>query len=305
MSDRLVLLGTKGGPAIRPGGPWPTSTLLELGGRTIVVDCGLGVTRGLTDAGVALKALDLIFVTHLHSDHVLELGPLIHTAWTAGLATPVKVFGPAGLNQYWRGFLQALEFDIETRIDDEGRPDLRAMVEIVEFDEGDVTLEGDVRVTALRVDHPPVTDCFALRFDCEGKSVVFSADTAFFPPLAEFARGVDILLHEAMLEEGVERLVARTGNGARLRQHLMASHSLAGEAGEIGARARVGRLVLNHLIPADDAEISEAHWIEAVRKTWAGPLTIGHDGHVVALGGDHIGIREDRDETGNAEERLA
>ncbi|MBB6466269.1 ribonuclease BN (tRNA processing enzyme) [Aminobacter lissarensis] len=281
MSDRLVLLGTKGGPAIRPGGPWPTSTLLELGGRMIVVDCGLGVTRGVTDAGLSLKALDLIFVTHLHSDHVLELGPLIHTAWTAGLATPVRLFGPVGLNRYWQSFVQALEFDIEIRILDEGRPDLRALVEVVEFGEGDVLHDGDLSVTALRVDHPPVTECFALRFENRGTSIVFSADTAFFPPLADFARGADILLHEAMLAEGVERLVARTGNGARLREHLMASHSLASEAGTIAARAGVGRLVLNHLIPADDPDIGEADWVEAVRKTWNGPLTIGRDGLVV------------------------
>lgn len=286
MSGRLVLLGTKGGPAIRPGGPWPTSTLLELGGRTVIVDCGLGVTRGVTDAGLSLKALDLVFITHLHSDHVLELGPLLHTAWTAGLATPVTLFGPVGLNRYWQSFVQALEFDIEIRIVDEGRPDLRKMVEVVEFGEGEVLSDGDLSVTALRVDHPPVTECFALRFEHQGTSIVFSADTAFFPPLADFARGADILLHEAMLEEGVERLVARTGNGARLREHLMASHSLAGEAGTIAARAGVGRLVLNHLIPADDPDIGEADWVEAVRKTWNGPLTIGRDGLVVTDKGE-------------------
>ncbi|MBT1155025.1 MBL fold metallo-hydrolase [Aminobacter anthyllidis] len=305
MSDRLVLLGTKGGPAIRPGGPWPTSTLLELGGRTVIVDCGLGVTRGVTDAGLSLKALDLIFITHLHSDHVLELGPLLHTAWTAGLATPVRLFGPAGLNQYWQRFVQALEFDIETRIDDEGRPDLREMVEVVEFGEGNVLQDGELLVTALRVDHPPVTECFALRFENLGTSIVFSADTAFFPPLADFARGADVLLHEAMLEEGVERLVARTGNGARLREHLMASHSLAGEAGTIAARAGVGRLVLNHLIPADDPDIAEGDWVEAVRKTWNGPLTIGRDGLVVSVKGDNARNREDLHETGDAEERFA
>ncbi|MDR7223326.1 MBL fold metallo-hydrolase [Aminobacter aminovorans] len=286
MSGRLVLLGTKGGPAIRPGGPWPTSTLLELGGRTVIVDCGLGVTRGVTDAGLSLKALDLVFITHLHSDHVLELGPLLHTAWTAGLATPVTLFGPVGLNRYWQSFVQALEFDIEIRIVDEGRPDLREMVEVVEFGEGEVLRDGELSVSAMRVDHPPVTECFALRFEHQGTSIVFSADTAFFPPLADFARGADILLHEAMLEEGVERLVARTGNGARLREHLMASHSLAGEAGTIAARAGVGRLVLNHLIPADDPDIGEADWVEAVRKTWNGPLTIGRDGLVVTAKGE-------------------
>jgi ribonuclease BN (tRNA processing enzyme) len=176
-----------------------------------------------------------------------------------------------------------MEFDIEIRIVDEGRPDIREMVSIVEFGEGLVIEERGLKVVALRVDHPPVTDCFALRFEHGGKSVVFSADTAFFPPLAGFAKGADILVHEAMLEQGVERLVAKTGNGARLKEHLLASHSFAEEAGRIASDAGVKRLVLNHLIPADDAEIGEADWVAAVRKTWAGDLTIARDGLVVEL----------------------
>jgi len=283
MNDRLVLLGSKGGPALRPGGPWPTSSLLELGGRTIVVDCGLGVTRGLVDAGISLKALDLIFITHLHSDHILELGPLIHTAWTAGLATPVTVFGPPGTGRYWQRFCEAMAFDIEIRIVDEGRPDIRDLIILEEFAEGSVLDERGLAITALRVDHPPVTDCFALRFEHDGMSVVFSADTAFFPPLAGFAKGADILVHEAMLEAGVERLVARTSNGTRLKEHLLASHSFAEEAGRIASDAGVRRLVLNHLIPADDPAIGEADWIDAVRKTWPGDLTIARDGLVVQL----------------------
>ncbi|AZO15167.1 MBL fold metallo-hydrolase [Mesorhizobium sp. M2A.F.Ca.ET.043.05.1.1] len=284
-ADRLVLLGSKGGPALRPGGPWPSSSLLEIGERTIVVDCGLGVTRGLVDAGISLKALDLIFITHLHSDHILELGPLIHTAWTAGLTTPMTVFGPPGTQDYWRHFGRAMEFDIGIRIVDEGRPDIRELVSIKEFGEGAILEEEGLIVTALRVDHPPVTDCFALRFGHGGRSVVFSADTAFFPPLAGFAKEADILVHEAMLEEGVERLVARTGNGARLREHLFASHSLAEDAGRIASDAGVRRLVLNHLIPADDPAIGEADWVAAVRKSWAGDLTIARDGLVVQLSG--------------------
>jgi ribonuclease BN (tRNA processing enzyme) len=282
--DWLVLLGSKGGPAIRPGGPWPSSSLLEIGGRKIVVDCGLGVTRGLTDAGMSLKTLDLIFITHLHSDHVLELGPLIHTAWTAGLSGPVTVFGPPGTSDYWRHFARSLEFDIDIRIADEGRPDIRDLVRVEEFGEGRVFEQGGLKVASLRVNHPPVTDCFALRFEYGGRSVVFSSDTAFFPPLADFARNADTLIHEAMLEEGIERLVARTGNGARLREHLLASHSFAGEAGRIATDAGVRELVLNHLVPADDPVIGEADWIAAARKTWAGALTIARDGLVVALG---------------------
>jgi ribonuclease BN (tRNA processing enzyme) len=214
---------------------------------------------------------------------VLELGPLLHTAWTAGLDRPVAVHGPRGLNRYWRKFLQSMDYDIEIRIADEGRPDLRDLVSVREFGEGPVIEEGGLRVSALRVDHPPVTECYALRFDHGGKSVVFSADTAFFPPLAAFARGADVLVHEAMLEDGVERLVARTGNGARLKEHLLASHTFAADAGRIATEAGVARLVLNHLIPADDPEINEGHWIDAVRKSWSGALTIGRDGLVVPL----------------------
>ena len=77
--NRVVLLGVKGGPSIRAKGAMPTSSLIELDGRRIVVDCGLGVTRGLVEAGVDLKTLDVILLTHLHSDHVLELGGLVHT----------------------------------------------------------------------------------------------------------------------------------------------------------------------------------------------------------------------------------
>ena len=286
MSDRLVLLGTKGGPAIRTGGPWPTSSLLELGGRTIIVDCGLGVTRGIVDAGLSLKSLDLVFVTHLHSDHVLELGPLLHTAWTAGLATPVNVYGPAGTGHCWQHFLQSMAFDVEIRAADEGRPDLRDLVSISEFSEGQVFDEAGLVVSALRVEHPPVTECYALRFAYRDRSLVFSADTAYFPPLADFARGADILVHEAMLADGIERLVARTGNGARLREHLLASHTMADDAGRIAAVAEVRHLVINHLIPADDPAIGEADWIAAVRKTWPGRLTIGRDGLVVPISGD-------------------
>lgn len=285
--DRLVLLGSKGGPALRPGGPWPSTSLLELGGRRIVVDCGLGVTRGLVDAGMPLKTLDLIFVTHLHSDHVLELGPLIHTAWTAGLSTPVRVFGPPGTAHVWERFCQSMEFDIDIRIGDEGRPDLRELAVVEEYAEGPVLAldEDGLAVSALRVEHPPVTDCFALRFDHAAASVVFSSDTAFFPPLADFARGASVLVHEAMLADGIERLVARTGNGERLREHLLAAHTFAADAGRIAAEAGVGRLVLNHLIPADDPGIGPADWERAVRESWSGKLSIASDGLVVPLDG--------------------
>jgi ribonuclease BN (tRNA processing enzyme) len=276
--ERLVILGSKGGPAIRPGGPSPTSSLIEIGGRRCVIDCGLGVTRGLVEAGVVLKDLDLIFITHMHSDHVLELGPLLHTAWTTGLAHPVRIYGPADLMEYWDGFLSSMRYDIDLRIADEGRPDLRDLVEIHLLQEGNVALEdSSISVSALRVDHPPVVDCFALRFETNGWSVAFSADTNYFPPLAEFAKGCDLLVHEAMLERGVDKIVEITGNGERLREHLLASHTMAPDAAKIAEAAGAKKLVLHHLIPADLPGFEEAEWLEATRA-FSGDTVVSRDG---------------------------
>jgi ribonuclease BN (tRNA processing enzyme) len=286
MSENWVaLLGVKGGPAIRPGSAMPTAHLLCFGGRRIVVDCGLGVTRGLCDQGMALADLDLIFVTHLHSDHYLELGPLLHTAWTAGLKRPVRVFGPKGLGDYWRDFCAAMRFDIDLRIADEGRPDLRSLVTVTAHGEGPVLDEPGLRVTALRNDHPPIRDSFALRVEAAGRCVVFGGDTAPFPPLADFARGADLLIHEAILLPAIEALVARVGNGDdRLKRHILRSHTPAADAARIAAEAGVKALALNHLIPSDDPAYGEADWIAAVRPVWDGPLFVGRDGLRISLG---------------------
>lgn len=284
MTARIVLLGTKGGPAVRQKGSWPTSSLIEIGGRLAVVDCGHGVTRGLVDAGVGLKDLAMIFITHLHSDHYLELGPLLHTAWTTGLRAPVRVFGPSGLKRHAELFMASMAFDIDTRIADEGRPDLRGLVQVIEFDEGVVLDEKEFRVSALRVPHPPIVDAFALRFESCGMAIVFSGDTAYHPPLADFARGADLLIHEAMLRRGVEAIVSRTPNVTTLREHLYAAHTLVEDAGRIATAAGVKHLALNHLIPSDDATVVDKDWRAAAASTWSGPLSVGRDGMEIHIG---------------------
>jgi ribonuclease BN (tRNA processing enzyme) len=138
-----------------------------------------------------------------------------------------------------------------------------------------------VSIRALRVDHPPVTDCFALRFEAGGKAVVFSSDTCHFPPLGPFSAGADLLVHEAMLVDAVDNLIARTPGAGRLREHLMASHTRADDAGRIASAGQVGRLVLHHLLPADDPAFTTEHWQAEVARTWNGPVTVGRDGMVI------------------------
>lgn len=279
MSDRVVLLGVKGGPAVRPGSNMPTAILLQLGGRNILVDAGLGVTRGLCDAGVALPSVEQIFVTHLHSDHYIELGPYFHTAWTSGLKTPVPVLGPSGLPAYWEGFCASMAFDIELRIADEGRCDFATLPAFQTLTEGVVLEEPGLTVRAMRNIHPPIAETYALRFETPTKTVVLSGDTAYMPEMAEFARGADLLVHEVMLVEGARALSARMPNGDdRLLEHLLRAHTSAEDVGRIATDAGVSKLVLNHFVPDGDPDFPPSAYEFATRTTWDGPLEVGLDG---------------------------
>src|SRR5437764_12210024 len=117
--NRLVLLGTKGGPAIRAGyKPSPSAHLIVYNGVPYVIDTGYGVSFKLIEAKFPLAQLRYVFITHHHSDHNAEFGLLLHNAWAIGLKAPVDAYGPAGMHALADGFWQAYRFDIETRMAD-------------------------------------------------------------------------------------------------------------------------------------------------------------------------------------------
>lgn len=276
--SRLILLGTGGGPRIVVPGRARPSNLLLINGVPYVVDCGSGVSHQLVLAGVPLDTLRYIFLTHHHSDHNLEYGNLVYNGWAAGLRTPVDTYGPPPLKAMTEMYFELNKFDIETRIADEGRVDLRTLVIVHEFDKpGPVMQNDDVRVTAARVRHPPITQTYAYRFDTADRSIVFSGDTTYSPELIELAKGADVLVHEAMHLGGLDRLLKRNPNAATLREHLLASHSLPEDAGKVAAAAGVKTLVLSHLVPSDDPSLTDDNWLEDVRKHFGGQVIVGHD----------------------------
>jgi ribonuclease BN (tRNA processing enzyme) len=276
-ADRLILLGTGGGPFISGYTPSPSANLLVYKNVPYIVDAGYGVTLKLIEAGLALPALRYIFITHHHSDHNIELGPLLYNSWGNGLRTPVDVYGPLGLKALIARYWDSNSFDLETRIADEGRPDLRKLVSAHEFSQGPVFSNAAVKVTALRNIHPPVTESFAFKFELRGKVVVFSGDTTYFPPLAEFAKGADYLVHEVLYGPALDALVSRRPNAATLKASILSHHTLAEDVGRIAASANVHTLVLNHFVPADDNSLSPQVWIDAVRKTFRGKIVVGKD----------------------------
>jgi ribonuclease BN (tRNA processing enzyme) len=276
-TNRIVFLGTRGGPRVTGATPTPSANLIVWNNVPYVVDTGYGISFKLAEAGFPLSALRYTFITHLHSDHSAEWGLLAYNAWATGLRTPVDAYGPAGMRQLAQGFWDAYKFDIETRIEDEGRPDLRTLVNVHEYTEGAVMAAGDVKVSALRNLHPPIKESFALKFEFPGRTVVFSGDTAYFPPLAAFAKGADVLVHEVMYAPALEELLRRVPNAATLMAHLKASHTLTDEVGRLATEAGVKKLVLSHYVPADATGMTPDKWIAAVRPTFAGEIVAARD----------------------------
>jgi ribonuclease BN (tRNA processing enzyme) len=277
-STRLILLGTAGGPRPRRTRSAPAQVVL-VNGAAYVVDCGDGVARQLVLAGVPLAELRHVFVTHQHSDHNADYGNLLLLAWTAGLRTRVDTWGPPPLAKVTELFLEMNEYDIATRIADEGRVPLAPLIEVHELTDSGVLFEdGNVRVTAAIVDHPPVVPAFAYRFDSADRSIVISGDTRVSDNLIALARGADVLVHEVYFDEAaVDRLVAGVGNAARLKQSIMSHHTSAADAGRVARDAGVKTLVLSHFVPAEDSAITDAMWIAAARAHFDGNVVLGKD----------------------------
>ena len=277
-SDRLVLLGTQGGPFIRSYKQTPSANLIVFKSLHVVIDTGFGVTFKLLDAGVNLALIKYIFITHHHSDHNLELGPLLYNAWISGLRDTIHVYGPVGLNSLISFYWQSNQFDIETRINDEGRPDIRKLVVSHEYSEGILISIADFEVTAMRNIHPPIAESYALKFKLGDKKIVFSGDTAYCPPLAPFASKADYLVHEVMNVAAVEEMVKRRPNASKkLKESIISHHTSVEDAGRIATAAEVKTLVLNHFVPPDDKALTGQVWLDAVKRTFSGNIVIGRD----------------------------
>lgn len=270
---RLVLLGTGGGPRPRKNSA-ATAQVILVNESAYVIDCGDGVARQLAFAGVPLATLRHIFITHHHSDHNADYGNLMWLAWTAGLRTRVDTWGPPPLENMTRLFLEMNGQEIDTRIADEGRVPLEPLVHAHELREAGVVMEDEnVKVTSALVNHPPVVPAFGYRFDTADRSIVISGDTTPSENLAKLAEGADVLVHEAMNAQAVERMRIPPA----LKRSILSHHTSAEDAGRLAQSAGVKLLVLSHFVPPDDNTITDQMWIDAARTHFAGRVIVGKD----------------------------
>jgi ribonuclease BN (tRNA processing enzyme) len=275
--SRLILLGTAGGPTPKPNRSAPAQVIV-VNGASYVIDCGNGVGRQMVLAKLKLGSIRSVFLTHQHSDHNADYGNLLLLAWATDLAKRVDTYGPPPLAEMTRLFLALNDYDIRTRIADEGRPPLKDLIVPHEITAGGAVMQDDnVMVTAALVEHPPVAPAFAYRFDCHDRSIVISGDTRPSKNLIKLAQGADVLVHEVMNMPSLDQLIATEPNAKTLREHLLASHTTCEEVGRVATEAGVKTLVLSHFVPGGYPFLKDEVWADAVRPYFSGNLVVGKD----------------------------
>ncbi len=273
---RVTLLGTGSpAPVMRRFGP---GVLIEAGGKKLLIDCGRGTTQRLMQTGVRLGAIDAMFLTHLHSDHIVGIPDLWLTGWLdvpyAQRRGPFRVYGPAGTSDLMQGLVKAYDWDIRARIADQKLAAENVRPEVTEFKQGVVYDQGGVKVTAFEVDHGELLKpAVGFRVDYAGRSVTVSGDTRFSENLIEYAKGTDLLVHQ--VAAAPEALLKNP-----VFQVILAHHTKPDEAGTLFSRVKPKLAVFYHFVLLGNLgspALTEKDVFELARKNYDGPMQIGED----------------------------
>jgi len=278
----IVFLGT-GCPVVSTERYGPAQ--LILGDRAkLLVDCGSGVTQRLVAAGTPGRDLDALLLTHLHSDHLVDLYQLIVSSWHQGRDRSLPVYGPPGTKRYVKGLMALWEPELSQRIAHEKRPSTEALkVAVTEIAAGEVLAFGDLNVSVVAVDHQPVRHAFGFVFEGGGKKLVLSGDTRRCAALIAAAQGADLLVHEVFVHR--EMPVVPGLRSAETVANVAAYHTLSGEVGKIASEAGVAALALTHFVPpACDREALLAE----VAADFSGPLVLAEDLLRIDLAGRRV-----------------
>lgn len=267
----VTLLGTGSPiPDARRAGP---STLVRAGGQTFLIDCGRGVQQRLTAAGAAANGLSALLLTHLHSDHIADLGDVIITRWVSTFTpeqTPLQIIGPPGTAEVVEHTLEAFGFDIGYRIAHHADLTGPPPVQVHEHTEGEVWNRDGVTIRVAPTDHRPVEPTIGFRVEHADASVVLAGDTVPCETLDELAAGAGALVHTVIRKDLVDKMPMQ-----RIRD-ICDYHSSVEEAAATAARAGVGILILTHYVPAIEPG-QEEDWRALAASMFDRQIELGDD----------------------------
>ncbi|MBY9076563.1 MBL fold metallo-hydrolase [Nocardioides sp. WL0053] len=243
---RLTVVGCSGS---YPGPDSPASCYLveaDQDGRTwrVLLDLGSGALGRLHRHADPLS-IDGVFISHLHPDHWFDMSGyyVLRKYHPAGAPPRIPVYGPRGVAKRLAEAYGLAE-----------NPGMTEEFDFHEYDDEGTVSVGPLTVEVRRVLHP--VDAYAMRVTSQGRSLVYSGDTARCEALVDLARDTDLLVAEASFREGEE-------NPPEL-------HMTGKEAAETAVRAGAGRLVLTHIPPWYDPKDA----LEEARPVFEGPLEL-------------------------------
>lgn len=286
MTTEVVLTGT-GVPHVQAGCAG-AGTLIRCGDIALQFDAGRSTTMRLMEARTAPQDLSAVFLTHVHSDHVVGLPDLVMTRWVQGRVRPngpMTIVAPAGgPTRFVERMLEPYDEDMALRrahvggdpIELDIRPfDVPAEPQVVWTSE-----DGTVRVLAVAVHHEPVPDAVAYRIETPDGAVVVSGDTRVCREVEEFAVGAEVLVHEACRTSALSAFIAGT-----TLETIFSYHADTVPLGAMAARAGVPHVVLTHLIPPLSGPDDVAAFTGDLRAGgYDGQVTVGTDLATVVLG---------------------
>jgi len=291
-----VSLCGAGGPLPDPNRSGPCVSIVA-GKQLFVIDAGTNGVRNLLAMRYPVGEIASVFLTHFHSDHIDGLGELSTLRWVNGNNTvPLPIVGPEGVQEVVAGFNAVYAQDTVYRNDHHGdavTPVSGAGMTATPFalpkvgELVTVYQEGDLKVQALAVDHAPVSPAVGYLFTYKDRTVLVSGDTSQSTNITHFAKGVDLLVHEALAAHlvGIMNATAeKTGNAAiaKITADIIDYHATPIEAAETARDADVGHLLFYHIVPPLIVPGTEAAWLEGVDEIFS-DYTLGQDGTSFSL----------------------
>ena len=286
MTTSVTLTGT-GVPHPRPGCAG-AGALVRCGDVALQFDAGRATVLRLTEAGVAPHALTALFVTHVHSDHVVGLADVVMTRWVQQQLVPsgplVVVAPEGGPARFVRRMLEPYDEDLALRVAHVGAApievDLHPFAVPGEPQVVWTSADGTIRVLAVAVHHEPVPDAVAFRVETPDGAVIISGDTRVCTEVEELARGADVLVHEACRTSALSSLIAGT-----TFETIFSYHADTVPLGAMAQRAGVPHVVLTHLIPPVDRPADADAFAQDLRDGgYEGTITVGEDLTTVTFG---------------------